>query len=421
MGGTVDRSIRNAAWVCTLALLLPHPGAAQDQGPAFQRQIQKIIAAGRLEEALHEVERFLGKNPGSTGALVLKGNLLLRLDRPADALEAYQAAADADGGGPAWAGLALALHALGRPAEAVGAAARALEHGELRAGLLRLGGVALLQEGRPSAALAWLAAARLLAPDDPEAHALYSRALLEAGRADEALLVAAEAVSLLGMKSILVRAQAAACLAAGQEGEAADLLALLHRLGQATPEERAALGDLLLRQGEPEAALRLYAEAEAGGISGPEHTRRRALALWRAGRLEEAERLLAAQGQRRSASELVELARLRLALGRTEAARATFLEAGALEPGLPAALAGQGEAALALGDLAAAELAYRALLSREGSSLAAHLGLAEVRERQGDLRAALAELRRARAEAAADPRLLGRILRLERALLPGNR
>ena len=398
-----------------LLFLLPHlPGQEGKKG--WQAQARALLARGEAAQALQVIDRFLATRPGHPTALVLKGFALLRLERPGEARAVCLRAIEAGAGADAWAALAAAAQGSGDQAQALEAAVTAINRGRTDAQVYRIGGRALLAQGRDLEAVAWLRQAVLLAPEDLQARQGFLSALLAAGLEEEAAAQADAAMVRFGPRIELVRRAATASLMLGREERAADLLRLLHLLGRAQAEEVATLGDLVLRADRPEEALRLYDRAAGMGLEGPRLARRRALAWWHAGKLERAEKILAGLKEKEP-STLVELGELRAALDRHEEAIRAFHRALEQEPEAPAAHAGLGWSYLALERWDEAEQAFRALLSRSQRPVEAYLALARISRHQGDLRGALAQVRRARAAGPADTRVVSELIRLERLLL----
>ncbi|GEM_PF-5041071 len=388
---------------------------AQNKAAILSRAAQ-LARGGRPESALKLVEKALVNNPGDKDLLLLRGNILFRMGRYEESLAAYKSAAKAGGGGPAWEGTAAAALAAGKPGEALPAAARALAAGKRSPALLLAGGRAALQLGRPSEGTAWFRRAILLYPSEAPPRVLLARALLELGRPKDAAQVARESLQVLGPAAGVLRVLAAADLDLGEEGEAADLLEVLAWTGKAGPRDLAALGDLKLRLGLPLEALALYRKARGKKRPGKEQVHREALALWSAGKLAAAEKMLLSPGKETPAPWWVEIGRLRLARKDTRGAIQAFREALKKDPESTQAMLWLGRTALARSDPDQAEKAFRLLLSRDAERREALLGLSVVWEKRGDPREALAVLRRARGEFPSDPEVLERILRLERAL-----
>ena len=397
------------------ALFLLPLSPAQNKEEILSRAAE-LARGGRPEPALALVEKGLRKRPGDKDLLLLRGNLLFRLGRYKESLEAFRSAAKAGGGGPAWEGAAAAALAAGNPGAALPAAARALAAGRRSLTLLLAGGRAALQLGRPSEGEAWFRRAILLHPSEGSPRILLARALLEQGRAKEAAQVARESLEALGPAEGVLRVLAAADLDLGEEGEAADLLEVLAWTGKAGPRDLAALGDLKLRLGLPLEALALYRKARGKGRPGKEQVHREALALWSAGELAAAEKTLLSPGKEIPAPWWVEIGRLRLGRRDPRGAIQAFRKALEEDPESSPAMLWLGRTALTLGDPDQAEKAFRLLLSRDMERKEAWLGLSQVWEKRGDPREALAVLRRARGEFPSDPEVLERILRLERAL-----
>ena len=401
-----------------LLLLLPlSPLLSQEREEDPLARATRLAREGKLRRALALLKEIPLQEENRRAALLLEGNLLFRLKRYEESLQVFQKAVQAGAGGPAWEGIALCASALEKPARVLPAAARALRAGRRSLSLLLAAGRAALLLGRPQEGTAWFRRALVLYPQEIHPRVLLARALLESGRPRQAARAAREGVKALGRGQGLRRILAAALLEEGREDEAADQLELLLREGRARPADLAALGDLKLRLGLAGEALALYRRAAgAGGLDPKEQARREALALWRIGDYAAAERRLLSAGPDLPASWWVEVGRLRLARRDGPGALAALEKALRKDPESVEALLWIGRTALETGRLDRAQEAFRLLLSRGARRKEAWLGLARLREKQGDLRGALSALRRARALAPSDPEVLEEILRLERVL-----
>ena len=160
---------------------------APDDALLLARGSQLLLALERPADALDATERLLANHDADAAAHANQGVALLRLGRPAQALDGFRRASALD---PALAephlNAAAALAALGRPADALEEcdAALAIEPG-LAVGH-RNRGVLLFDLARPEQALASYERALVLAPDYVEAHVDRGTALRSLGRVEEA-------------------------------------------------------------------------------------------------------------------------------------------------------------------------------------------------------------------------------------------
>jgi len=164
--------------------------AVQDEVVELCQLGHALAVRGRLHEAVHEYERALTLDPDCRPALFNRGGLLLRLNRPAEALECIdRMLALDDSPAPAYGHLARgnALAALGRHDAALAAFEEAVRLDPRNPLGHSNCGNALLALGRPEEALASLD--RALAIDPGHALANYNRGnvLFAAGRFAEAL------------------------------------------------------------------------------------------------------------------------------------------------------------------------------------------------------------------------------------------
>ncbi len=209
-------------------------------------------------------------------------------------------------------------------------------------------GVALLELGQAGAALERLQQAVGAGPEHPESRLDLARAAARLGRHDLAVeqwreLVAQrprEASFWVGLANAL-----------GRSGQAAGAVTALEQALRLQPSD----GDLRVRLAfalhgagrASEAAEQLRRAARSAGPAGFAHSGALGLLLARLGRPDEARPWLAAA--RSSEGDFgdarVQLARLELERGRTEAARQALLEAVAVRPALRAQLAGDAQLA----------------------------------------------------------------------------
>lgn len=202
--------------------------------------------------------------------------------------------------------------------------------------------------------------------------------------------------------------KAVAMIRAGKTAEAeAQLAAVL----KAAPEEAGALnllGTVRAQQGRLDEAEELFARAaRADGRFVAPRMNLAYLYLLRKQPARTAEALREVlRLEPNNADAAHKLARLLLAENRLEECVAFVEGERARGQASPAMLSILGDAHLGRGDLAAAEESYRAALRDGHEDAAAHLGLAQVFVRRGDVKAATPHLARARGAAADSPDLL---------------
>jgi Tfp pilus assembly protein PilF/glycosyltransferase involved in cell wall biosynthesis len=158
------------------APLLATMSAAQRESVGRQhlQQAQRELEQGRLDTAAYLIERARPFLDAPGGAHFLQGCVALQRGQLDAALEAFQDAVAAEADNPAfYNGLASALHALGRVAEAEAALRRAValdgDHVDAVVNLAEL----LLEQGRRAEACPLLERARALAPEDAQVLALW--------------------------------------------------------------------------------------------------------------------------------------------------------------------------------------------------------------------------------------------------------
>ena len=274
--------------------------AVQDEVVELCQAGEALAVRGRLQEAVHEYERALTLDPDHRAALFNRGGLLLRLNRPAEALECIDR-----------------MLALGdAPAPAHAHLAR---------------GNALAALGRQDAALAAFEEAVRLDPRNPLGHSNCGNALLALGRPEEALASLDRALALDSGHALANYNRGNVLFAAGRFAEA---LASFERTVQSNP--RFALA--WYNRGSALLELHRYADA---GVSFD-----RALAL--------DERLSQAHNNRGVAL---------LALKRAEEAERSFARAVELRPGYLRALENVGNARLEQRHFAAAARAFASVLA----------------------------------------------------------
>ncbi len=175
--------------------------ACLDLSPTYtaaRNNLARLLALdGRLEEAASEYSRTLATDEDNLGALIGLGDVLRRLERPAEAESILtHATRDYPQSAPAWDGLGGTLARLGRHAEAESAFRRAA-HLDPRSGGVRTNlGYALLFQQKLDAAEAEFRAALERAPDLATARNGRAAALTELGRLDEAAALFRQSLAL---------------------------------------------------------------------------------------------------------------------------------------------------------------------------------------------------------------------------------
>ena len=156
--------------------------------PAAERNYALLArSTGRLDLAHQLAERAVASDPRDPAAHATLGNLLLEMERAAEAVDAYSAALRLDSGHVnARFNLGYALRRMGEPEAAVAEFRRLTERFPDDAGhWIGLGG-ALLEAARPRDALDVLARALALSPDDPEVLTELGIAHVDAGEFEAA-------------------------------------------------------------------------------------------------------------------------------------------------------------------------------------------------------------------------------------------
>ncbi|HEY4078570.1 MAG TPA: tetratricopeptide repeat protein [Rhizomicrobium sp.] len=141
---------------------------------------------GRFEEALNQYDNALALSPGSPDLLLYQAFSLRELERPLDALAAFDRAI-ARGQTEGWTGRGVVLQKLRRFDEALESYHRALALEPRNAEALNNSGVIHCELGDPMTALAALDAALRLAPDSWQTHNNRGNALRDLGQPDAAL------------------------------------------------------------------------------------------------------------------------------------------------------------------------------------------------------------------------------------------
>jgi tetratricopeptide (TPR) repeat protein len=269
---------------------------------------------------------------------------------------------------------AVAHHRAGRLVAAEALYRAVIERGGGSVGAIKLLGVLLAQSARAALAEPLLAQAAAALPDDADTHGNWGAVLVDLGRAAEAVAVLRRVVRLAPQAvsgwTNLARAELAA-----QDLVAADTaLKQALTLNPRHPPALAVRAEVLLRQGQPGAAVAAARAALAAGHDRPATHANLVAALARSG--DYAESLAAAEQARLrwpdDAGRLVGMAVALEGLGRTREAAAALQRAVTLAPDLAEAWATLASVLTQQGDLAGAETAAdRALLLRPDYPIAA--------------------------------------------------
>lgn len=242
----------------------PDPGPLpHDLGTAME-SARAALSAGRPGEALSKLNAALShaKKTRHPYPYLLRGRILLSMGRPAEAESALTEAVDRDPCAVAgWLNLAAARQAQNRPGPSAEATERALRLAEDADGALRYQAAAFhLAAGNPGRAISHLE--RLAGGKRPRVEWLLSLgdAYEHAGRTADAADAFARAVRMGGSAEDRYRA-GRAYLAAGQPGNAAEVLAPLAKAEKGRAAWFLALGDAMERIGKPGSAADAFARA----------------------------------------------------------------------------------------------------------------------------------------------------------------
>lgn len=182
----------------------------------------------QLDEAAAAYEAALVKMPNFRSAIINLGRIFLMQQRTTEAITLYQ---------------------------------RLVANGQADAPSLLLLGHALLLEDAPVSAETAYRQVLLLAPDNQEARIGLAKTLILQERYPEALALIGEILQANPINPELWILRSNAYLAMGQQERAARTIEQARRLGVASAEQLAALGDLLINRNQPTDALDAYQAA----------------------------------------------------------------------------------------------------------------------------------------------------------------
>jgi Flp pilus assembly protein TadD len=331
--------------------------------PARKRVVEATSLLGRHEEALALAESLVQAAPADHGAWELKAQLLLKLQRPADAIPPARLAAELDPDCPvAHAYLAEAYHAAGRLAEARAAYTEALERAPFEAAFHVTLGTLQRDLGQTADAERSFRRALELRPDFALAH--FNLGNLLAERRDFAAAAAAfEQVCQLDPADARAHWRHGDMLLKLRRFEAAErAYRSALEVSPNDPEAFYGLGELYRLQGRSADAERAYRRAiELKPDYAAAHTAL-GIVFCERGDVDEAERLYrrAIELEPAEAAPYHNLGTLyREARGDLDAAERWFREALRLSPDSPDSVAGLGLVAVSRGELAEAERLLR--------------------------------------------------------------
>jgi tetratricopeptide (TPR) repeat protein/predicted membrane-bound spermidine synthase len=160
----------------------------------WRRLAQRLIAAGKNEQAISLLKKALARNPSQVSLLLLLGNAELLVDRSDDAIQSLKKALALSETASAHTGLAAALTQQNRHEEALVHRRAAVALNPHDAQTVVLLGTTLVRLGRWDEAFATFAEAARLRPQRTETLATWAVALEAAGRIDDALAKYEEAL-----------------------------------------------------------------------------------------------------------------------------------------------------------------------------------------------------------------------------------
>ena len=196
--------------------------------------LRALIDAGDRGRALAEVRRIARDNPGAPGAHLLVGDMLMLLDRPGEAVPAFERAAAIRFDEPAMLKLVEALDAAGRREEAARVLALFLSQNPANVAALRLTGHWQLAAGEHDAAIDTLESLRARIGDgDAALNTELAQAYTAIGALDAAREAAEAAYSLAPGNPAAADAYGWMLRAAGDLEGAEELLAKAAKLAPA--------------------------------------------------------------------------------------------------------------------------------------------------------------------------------------------
>lgn len=314
---------------------------APDDAQALTTRVRRggaLLAAGRPEEAMTDLDAVIAADPGATPARAYRAMALLRLDRPADALaDAEECLAATAQGADDLALRGLIHQRLGHNAEALADFDHSLAlQPDAETWVFTGRGLALEALGRfGEAADSFARAVGSGESAEAETLAYYARVLRLAGRHTEALTVAERAAAQHPGAAGPVREAAVSLYESGRLPDAADALRRLLDLDPAAGYALESLALIHARLGQPAAALAdLDRLAEIGPPPPWFHARRAQLHVLLRDMAAARDELGALERDRAlGVDELLTLAVCHREQRRYADAAAVLARAGALEPG----------------------------------------------------------------------------------------
>ncbi|MCA9547438.1 MAG: tetratricopeptide repeat protein [Myxococcales bacterium] len=218
---------------------------------------EQLLALGRFQDALEEVQKALVAAPSSSRLLNVKGRALLLMNRPADAADAFAVAmAEHPTDSEALYGRARATLALGRAAEALEYINALRQAGNDSAPVLRL--EAIIREARGDTHGALQALARADAQGDPFATIAQGNALAREGDVKGAVGALKAAAAKRPRDGTLQLQLGTALAEAGQLAEAEAALNKGATLLPTSPQAWRNLAAVRERQGDVDGAIKAW-------------------------------------------------------------------------------------------------------------------------------------------------------------------
>jgi tetratricopeptide (TPR) repeat protein len=220
------------------------------------------LSLGQYQLALKWFDRALALFPACGDAMAYRGLALHKLGRRAEALQAYDAAGRAGCAKPElFYNRGNVLRELGRLSEAIASYERALHFDPAYPEALRAGGLVLRELGRLENALAFINEAIRLRPDFTDALNDQGNVLQELDRSEEAIISYNAALERVPGRADILNNRGSAWLALGNCPNADKDFSGARRIKPDFPEAWSNYGNLLLKQQEPGAALEAFDQA----------------------------------------------------------------------------------------------------------------------------------------------------------------
>jgi tetratricopeptide (TPR) repeat protein len=326
---------------------------------ALVLRAQLRASRGRRDEALADADEAVRVSPGSVEALSARAEILASIDKREQALQDVE--------------------------KAIAVNPRHLESYLLKANLLR-------DLGRKDDALKVPAELVAASPQETYAHVAAAKIYDAFGERDKALAEFDRALA-IGPQAYIYINRAQVLAADDIDGRMADVERAL-KLEPEMPEALAMKADLLTRKGENADAVQLYSKLLDKDPSNSSYLDRRAIALWRAGKHDEAQRDFAAEGK--LAKDFVQLNNLCYQKARADVALELALdqceESLKLQPGAPSVLDSLGSVYLQMGRYKEAEGDFDRALEKSPEIVTSLIGRAIAKLHLGDKPGARADL-----------------------------